>query len=36
MNNFENGYPLSLEVANRIRSVAPKPAPPKEASADNK
>ena len=23
MNNFENGFPLSLEVANRIRAVAP-------------
>jgi hypothetical protein len=23
MNNFENGYPLSLVVANRIRAVAP-------------
>src|SRR5258708_6251133 len=23
MNNFENGYPLSLEVAGRIRAAAP-------------
>src|SRR3954462_15427769 len=23
MSNFENGYPLSLEVANRIRMVVP-------------
>ena len=23
MNNFENGYPLSLEVANRIRAAVP-------------
>ncbi len=23
MNNFENGFPLSLDVANRIRAVCP-------------